>query len=76
MSSVGKSLRALPSFHTVRELNLTAFRVIFSSTTPNQNILTRTIVLTNLLIKLLFSFNSPLLKKKLKRDGNEFYNIS
>lgn len=67
MSSVGKSLRALPSFHTVRELNLIAFRVIFSSSTPNQNILTRTIVLTNLLIKLLFSFNSPLLKKKTQK---------
>lgn len=64
MLFVGKSLRALPSFHTARELNLIAFRVIFSSSTPNQNILTRTIVLTNLLSKLLFSFNSPLLKKK------------
>lgn len=67
MSSVGKSLRVLPSFHTGRELNLIAFRVIFSSYTLNQNILMRTIVLTNLLIKLLFSFNSLLLKKKTQK---------
>lgn len=74
MSSVGKSLRVLPSSRTGRELNLIAFRVIFSSHTLSQNILRRTIVLTNPLIKLLFSFNSLLLKKKLKGDSNGFYN--
>lgn len=59
---MAKSLRVLPSFRTGRELNLIAVRVIFSSYTQNQNILMRTIVLTNLLIKLVFSFNSLFIK--------------
>lgn len=76
MSSVGKSLRVLPSFHTGRELNLIAFRVIFSSYLWNQNILLRTIVLTNLLIKLLFCFNSLLLKINSKGTAMDFAIIS
>lgn len=73
---MAKSLRVLPSFHTCRELNLIAFRVIFSCYTQNQNILMRTIVLTNLLIKLLFSFNSLLLKKNSKGTAMDFAIIS
>lgn len=52
------------------------FRVIFSSCTQNQNSLLRTIVLTNLLIKLLFSFNSLLLKKSSEGTTIDFAIIS
>lgn len=73
MSSVGTISEGITFLSRRQGAKPIAFRVIFSSSAQNQNILMRTIVLTNLLIKLLFSFNSLLLKK-LKGDSSRFCN--